>query len=52
MKHLFLIAALFISVFYASAQFPGGAPGGAKGIQQPPSIGHVFGKLVDSAGSL
>ena len=50
MKKLFLIAALFIYAYNASAQFPGGAPANGKGMQQPPSIGHVYGKLVDSAG--
>jgi hypothetical protein len=50
MKKLFLIAALFIYAYNVSAQFPGGAPANGKGMQQPPSIGHVYGKLVDSAG--
>lgn len=50
MKRLFLIATLFICAFSVSAQFSAGAPSGGKGMQQPPSIGHVYGKLVDSAG--
>jgi len=50
-KTIILIAALIISVI-SFAQMPGGMPpqGNGKGMQAPPSIGVVFGKLVDSAG--
>src|SRR5215212_11329804 len=50
MKRLLLITTLFICAFDVSAQFPGGAPANGKGMQQTPSIGHVYGKLVDRAG--
>lgn len=45
MKRYLLILALFVCTFGASAQFPGGKSG-----QAPPSIGNVYGKLVDSLG--
>jgi ferric enterobactin receptor len=48
MKKLILWAALFIGVANVQAQMPGAAS--AKGAQQAPSIGVVYGKLVDSAG--
>jgi len=49
-KTLILIAALIMSTL-GFAQMPGGgAPPKGKGIQAPPSIGIVFGKLVDSSG--
>lgn len=49
MKKMILMAALIIGAANAQAQMPGmGAPG--KGAQQAPSIGVVYGKLVDSAG--
>lgn len=47
-KIYFLAIAAFLSI-QLFAQFPGGA-GGMKPGQAPPSIGHVYGKLVDSAG--
>lgn len=51
MKKIILMAALAIGAANAQAQFPGmGAPGGAKGAQQAPSIGVAYGKLVDSTG--
>jgi len=45
---MLLLAAigLYVSV---SAQMPGMAPGNGKG-QSAPNIGHIYGKLVDSAG--
>ncbi|MDB5248905.1 MAG: TonB-dependent receptor [Segetibacter sp.] len=49
MKRFLFIAALFLCAFSVSAQFPGAAPAGKPG-QAPPSIGHVYGKLVDSLG--
>ena len=46
----FLFLALVVCFSTATiAQFPGGAPGNGK-MQAPPSIGHVFGKVIDSAG--
>lgn|SRR5579871_4574457 len=47
-KMMLLLAAigLYVSV---SAQMPGMAPGNGKG-QSAPNIGHIYGKLVDSAG--
>lgn len=48
---MILMAALAIGAANAQAQFPGmGAPAGARGAQQAPSIGVVYGKLVDSTG--
>lgn len=43
-----LAALLLICTITTIAQAPGGAPG--KAMQAPPSIGHVYGKLVDSLG--
>ncbi len=50
MKRLLLIAALLTSNFYLFAQMPAGAPTAARAGQAIPNMGHVFGKLVDSAG--
>ncbi len=50
MKRLLLIAAFLTSNCILFAQAPAGAPAGAKAGQAIPNIGHVFGKLVDSAG--
>lgn len=50
MKRYLLIIAVFIfCAFGASAQFPGGGAAGKAG-QAPPSIGNVYGKIVDSVG--
>jgi outer membrane receptor protein involved in Fe transport len=49
MKKILFIAGIFLLALSASAQFPAGAPGARSG-QTAPSIGHVFGKLVDSTG--
>jgi ferric enterobactin receptor len=49
MKRFLLVASLFIIAGTLSAQFPGGAAGGKAG-QAPPSIGRVYGKLIDSLG--
>jgi outer membrane receptor protein involved in Fe transport len=48
---IILITALVLSLT-GFAQFPGGGmpPAQGKGMQAPPSIGIVFGKVVDSAG--
>jgi len=45
MKNFLLFITCFTVTVTLSAQFPGGKPG-----QAPPAIGHVYGKLVDSAG--
>lgn len=47
MKKLLIVSLLLISGSVI-AQMPGGAPG--TGMQAPPSIGHIYGKIVDSAG--
>src|SRR5205809_1122354 len=43
---LFVIASIVTPQLFA--QFPGGGANG-KGGNKPPSIGHIYGKLVDSA---
>ncbi|MBD0286696.1 MAG: TonB-dependent receptor [Flavisolibacter sp.] len=52
-KVLFLLGIIF-STLLLSAQAPGGMPGGMPGNgaqrQAAPSIGHIYGKLTDSAG--
>ncbi len=50
MKKLFFVLASVITALSVSAQFPGGAPGNGQPGQAPPSIGHVYGKLVDASG--
>ncbi len=50
MKKLLLVALTFIFTAQLFAQFPGGGSGNAKGMQKPPSIGHIYGKVIDSAG--
>jgi outer membrane receptor protein involved in Fe transport len=45
MKNIFLAAISLIITAQLSAQFPGGGSGGRK----MPSIGHIYGKVVDSA---
>jgi len=48
MKKITLILTAWIITLSAAAQFPGaGATGGKQG---PPSIGHIYGKIVDSTG--
>lgn len=53
MKKILLLTALLISAFNLFAQPPAGMPGGT-GAGRPgisaPSIGHIYGKLVDSIG--
>ena len=49
MKRLLFIAACFALSFNLSAQMPAGAASGKTG-QAAPAIGHIYGKLVDSAG--
>jgi len=48
MKKIFFLIAIIGVRVSAFAQMPGGMPGNGK--MQVPSIGHVYGKLVDSAG--
>ncbi len=50
MKKTLLAAALFFATATLHAQFPAMAPGGGGAQQSIPSIGVVFGKLVDSTG--
>ncbi len=47
MKHLLFLAAIVLFSITASAQFPAG---NAKPGQDMPNLGHIFGKLKDSAG--
>jgi outer membrane receptor protein involved in Fe transport len=49
MKKITLILAAWIITLSATAQMPGAAAGASK--QGPPSIGHIYGKIVDSSGS-
>src|SRR5580692_6826508 len=46
MRKLLLVLCLFSFLTGAYAQFPGG--GGRQGGAQAPSIGHFYGKIVDS----
>jgi ferric enterobactin receptor len=48
-RTLFLALAAFLTLSLY-AQFPAGAPAGARPGQAAPSIGHIYGKIVDSAG--
>lgn len=48
MKQLFLFLFAVLTVFTVNAQFPG-MPGGANA-KAIPNMGHVFGKIVDTAG--
>jgi ferric enterobactin receptor len=48
-KSLLIISTLLMMTFGATAQFSGGP--GAKQGQQPPSIGHIYGKLTDTTGA-
>lgn len=50
MKQSFVLMVLTILSFSLFAQAPAGMAPAAGQRQAPPSIGHVFGKLVDSAG--
>jgi ferric enterobactin receptor len=44
MKNILLLPVFIISAFTVSAQMPGGK------MQAAPNIGHIYGKIVDSAG--
>lgn len=46
---LFFLLAAILSLS-VSAQFPVGAPAGGRTGQAVPNIGHIYGKIVDSAG--
>lgn len=52
MKKIYLIAAALLFSLTIFAQPPAGMPGGGsgRGGQGAPSIGHVYGRIVDSAG--
>jgi ferric enterobactin receptor len=52
MKQAIILFTALVLSFAGFAQFPGGGmpPAQGKGMQAPPSIGIVFGKVVDSAG--
>ncbi|MEI6948383.1 outer membrane beta-barrel protein [Paraflavisolibacter sp. H34] len=49
MKKFLLVLSLFTAAQGLQAQTPGGPPAGVK-MQAAPSIGRIYGKLVDSAG--
>jgi ferric enterobactin receptor len=49
MKKITLILTAFVISVSSMAQFPGAGAGGAK--QGPPSIGHIYGKIVDDNGA-
>ena len=49
MKKIGLIIMTALITVSVSAQFPGAANG--KQGQQPPSIGHIYGKITDSSGA-
>ena len=49
MKKIYFLAIVTLLSIHVFAQFPGGA-GGMKPGQAPPSIGNVYGKIVDSLG--
>ncbi|PUZ24589.1 Outer membrane receptor proteins, mostly Fe transport [Chitinophaga costaii] len=49
MKRLSLLLGMLLICYAAFAQF-GALPGGGKGAQAPPKIGHVFGRVVDQDG--
>ncbi|MFM2327562.1 MAG: hypothetical protein RIR31_1764, partial [Bacteroidota bacterium] len=48
-KILLIMSAALMMVFGAMAQFP--AATGAKQGQQPPAIGHIYGKITDTTGA-
>lgn len=50
MKKFFFLLAAFIFSVSLFAQMPGGMPANGSMRQAPPNIGHIYGKLVDSAG--
>jgi outer membrane receptor protein involved in Fe transport len=48
-KILLIMGAVLMIAFGATAQFPGAT--GAKQGQQPPAIGHIYGKITDTTGA-
>jgi len=50
MKKITLILIAFVISVSSIAQFPGAAAGGTR--QGPPSIGHLYGKIVDGSGAV
>jgi ferric enterobactin receptor len=50
MKKYFLFTIISFFCVQLYAQMPGGSPQGANSKQGTPSIGHIYGKIVDSAG--
>jgi ferric enterobactin receptor len=50
MKKITLLLTAWVIAISVSAQFPGAGAAGA-GKQGPPSIGHIYGKIVDSSGA-
>ena len=48
MRKLILFCSVLMLTASVWAQMPGGMPANGKAMQAPPSIGHVYGKLVDS----
>jgi ferric enterobactin receptor len=50
MKKFFLLALVLIGSLATMAQFPGAGAGNKGGQQAPANIGHVYGKVVDTAG--
>jgi len=50
MKKITLILIAFVISVSSIAQFPGAAAGGTR--QGPPSIGHIYGKIVDGSGAV
>jgi len=49
MKKYVLLLGMILLGAWSYAQMPGGMPSGKK-MPAPPSIGHIYGKIVDSAG--
>ncbi|MBD0352312.1 MAG: hypothetical protein ICV65_14270, partial [Flavisolibacter sp.] len=50
MKKVLFSLGIIFSTLLLSAQAPGGMPGNGAQRQAAPSIGHIYGKLVDSTG--
>lgn len=50
MRHLFIFFVFLSIAFNLCAQMPQGQPPAGRSMQAPPSIGHIYGKLVDSLG--
>jgi hypothetical protein len=50
MKKIYFLSIVILLSFSLFAQVPGNMPANGTIRQAPPSIGHIYGKLVDSAG--